>query len=124
MSLIQSVNVETGGINFPPVTLYSISICTMSSVGNNSPVFMIRDSQMKTATATMTIRDAVLSHPTPILMIGSNRTYCIGDVAYRVYGHAALAMLWPVFYADGQWVHINQKYLLKDYDTIITLIQD
>ena len=97
----------------------------MSSVGNNSPVFMIRDSQMKTATATMTIRDAVLSHPTPILMIGSNRTYCIGDVAYRVYpGHAALVRLWPVFYADGQWVYNNQKSLLKEYETIITLIQD
>jgi len=91
---------------------------------------MIRDSQMQTATATatatatMTIRDAVLSHPMPIVMIGSNRTYCIGDVAYRVYGHAALARLWPVFYADGEWVYNNQKSLLKEYETIITLIQD
>ena len=27
----------SGGINFPPVTLYSISICTMSSVGRLQP---------------------------------------------------------------------------------------
>jgi hypothetical protein len=85
---------------------------------------MIRDSQMKTATATMTIRDAVLSHPTPIVMIGSDRTYCIGDVAYRVYPGNPLARLCPVFYADGEWVYINQKSLQKDYETIITLIKD
>ena len=80
---------------------------------------------MKTATATMTIRDAVLSGiQTPIVMIGSNRTYCIGDVAYRVYPGNPLARLCPVFYADGEWVYINQKSLQKEYDTIITLIKD
>jgi hypothetical protein len=83
-----------------------------------------------TATATMTIRDAVLSHPDPIVMIGSNRTYQWWMVAYRVHPGKSLAMLCPVLYAPDhvypgeQWVHINQKPLYEDMDTIITLIQD
>jgi hypothetical protein len=86
---------------------------------------------MKTATATMTIRDAVLSHSSqePIVMIGSNRTYQWWMVAYRVYPGKSMAMLCPVLYGEGvypgrEWHHINTGTLYVDMDTIITLIQD
>ena len=86
---------------------------------------------MKTATATMTIRDAVLSHSSqePIVMIGSNRTYQWWEGAYRVQPGKSMALLCPVLYGEGvypgrEWKHILDKFLYVDMDTIITLIQD
>jgi hypothetical protein len=77
----------------------------------------------------MTIFDATVNGSVVCLM-GDNRGYCIGDIAYRFSRQSPcpynpdLAMGVPVMWVDGAWVRETQlaKRINREWTAVVTIL--